>query len=95
MYSRCLNWRSCDRIPTEILVEPEVEIEPNLSYQEHPAKILDCKERSTRAKEIRMYNIQWSNHMEEEAKGRLRIIWAKTTPISYLKELVHVGNGDA
>jgi hypothetical protein len=28
---------------------------------------LDQKERSTRARSIRMYKIQWSNHSEEEA----------------------------
>jgi hypothetical protein len=54
-------------LPTEIIVEPEVEIEPDLSYQEYPSKVLDCKERSTRAKSIKMYTIQWSNHSEEEA----------------------------
>jgi hypothetical protein len=38
-----------------------------LSYQEHPVKVLDQKERSTRARSIKMYKIQWSNHTEEEA----------------------------
>jgi hypothetical protein len=47
--------------------ELEVEIEPDLSYQEYPSKVLDCKERSTRAKSIKMYKIQWSNRLEEEA----------------------------
>jgi hypothetical protein len=54
-------------LPTEMLPEPELEIEPNLSYQEHPVKVLDQKERSTRARLIWMYKIQWSNHSEEEA----------------------------
>jgi hypothetical protein len=44
-----------------------VEIEPDLSYQEYPSKVLDFKERSTQAKSIKMYKIQWSNHSEEEA----------------------------
>jgi hypothetical protein len=44
-----------------------LEIEPDLSYQEHPVKVLDQKERSTRARSIKMYKIQWSNHTEEEA----------------------------
>jgi hypothetical protein len=57
----------CVRLPTEIIAEPELEIEPDLSYQEYPSKILDCKERSTRAKSIKTYKIQWSNHSEEEA----------------------------
>jgi hypothetical protein len=59
--------KRCVRLPTEIIAEPEVEIEPDLSYQEYPSKVLDFKERSTRAKSIKMYKIQWSNHSEEEA----------------------------
>jgi hypothetical protein len=59
--------KKCVRLATEVLSEPEVEIEPDLSYQEHPVKILDQRERSTRARSIKMYKIQWSNHSEEEA----------------------------
>jgi hypothetical protein len=59
--------RKCVRLPTEVLLEPEIEIEPNLSYQEHPIKVLDQKERSTRAKSIIMYKVQWSHHLVEEA----------------------------
>jgi hypothetical protein len=59
--------RKCVRLPTEVLPEPELEIEPNLSYQEHPVKVLDQKERSTRARSIRMYKVQWSHHLVEEA----------------------------
>jgi hypothetical protein len=59
--------KKCVRLPTEIIAELELEIEPDLSYQEYPSKVLDCKERSTRAKSIKMYKIQWSNHSEEEA----------------------------
>jgi hypothetical protein len=49
--------KKCVRVAMEVLIEPEVEIEPDLSYQEHPVKIIDCKERSTRKKAIRMYKI--------------------------------------
>jgi hypothetical protein len=59
--------KKCVRLPTEVITEPDVEIEPDLSNQEHPSKVLDCKERSTRARSIKMYKIQWSNHSEEEA----------------------------
>jgi hypothetical protein len=59
--------KKCVRLPTKVIAEPEVEIEPDLSYQEYPSKVLDCKERSTRVKSIKMYKIQWSNHSEEEA----------------------------
>jgi hypothetical protein len=58
--------RKCVCLPTKVLPELELEIEPYLSYQEHPVKVLDQKERSTRARSIRMYKIQWSHHSEEE-----------------------------
>jgi hypothetical protein len=59
--------QKCVRLPTEVLPEPELEIEPDVSYQEHPIKVLDQKERSTRARSIRMYKVQWSHHSVEEA----------------------------
>jgi hypothetical protein len=59
--------RKCVRLPTEVLPEPNIEIEPDLSYQESPVKVLDQKERSMRAKSIRMYKVQWSHHSVEEA----------------------------
>jgi hypothetical protein len=59
--------RKCVRFPTEVLPERELEIEPDLSYQEHPVRILDQKERPTRARSIRMYKVQRSHHSVEEA----------------------------
>jgi hypothetical protein len=59
--------KKCVRLPTDIIAEPEVEIEPDLSYQEYPSKVLDFKERSTWATSIKMYKVQWSNHSKEEA----------------------------
>jgi hypothetical protein len=63
----CIPTKKCIRLPTKVITEPDIDIEPDLSYQEHPSKILDYKERSTRAKTIKMYKIHWSNHTEEEA----------------------------
>jgi hypothetical protein len=59
--------RKCVRLPTEVLPDLELEIEPDLSYQEHPIKVLDQKERSTRTRSIKMYKVQWSHHSIEEA----------------------------
>jgi hypothetical protein len=59
--------RKCVRLPTEVLPEPKLEIESDLSYQEQPVKVLDQKERSTRARSMRMYMVQWSHHSVEEA----------------------------
>jgi hypothetical protein len=47
---------------------PEVTpLEVDLSYPEHPVKILNQKDRVTRRKIIKFFKIQWSNHSEEEA----------------------------
>jgi hypothetical protein len=50
------------------IVSPEVTpLEADLSYPEHPIKILDQKDRVTRHKTIKFFKVQWSNHSEEEA----------------------------
>jgi hypothetical protein len=50
------------------VVLPEVApLDTDLTYPEHPIKILDQKSRVTRHKTIKFYKTQWSNHTEEEA----------------------------
>jgi hypothetical protein len=47
---------------------PEVTLlKADLSYLEHPIKVLDQKDRVTRCKTIKFFKIQWSNYSEEEA----------------------------
>jgi hypothetical protein len=41
--------------------------EADLTYPEHPIKILDQKDHVTRHKTIKFFKIHWSNHTEEEA----------------------------
>ncbi|WVZ52711.1 hypothetical protein U9M48_003747 [Paspalum notatum var. saurae] len=45
----------------------QIRIQPDLTYEEKPIKILDQKQRSTRRRTINFYKVQWSNHSEEEA----------------------------
>ena len=59
--------KKCVRVPEEIVEQQDLEVEPDLSYVEHPMKILDTKERSTRRAKVKMYKIQWNNPTEEEA----------------------------
>jgi hypothetical protein len=42
-------------------------LETDLTYPEHPIKILDQKSRVTRHKMIKFFMVQWRNHMVEEA----------------------------
>ena len=46
-------------------------LHPDLSYIEHPIKILDEKERVTRNKVVKFYKVQWQNHSEDEATWEL------------------------
>jgi hypothetical protein len=59
--------RKCVKIPTEIIDPQAIEIESDLTYTEHPIRVLDTKERSTRRETIKMFKIQWDHHTEEEA----------------------------
>jgi hypothetical protein len=59
-------WK-CVKVPTEIIDPQTIEIEADLTYTEHPIRVLDTKERSTRRETIRMFKIQWNHHTEEEA----------------------------
>jgi hypothetical protein len=45
----------------------DLDIQPDLTYREHPIKILEESERRTRQNVIKFYKVQWSNHTEEEA----------------------------
>jgi hypothetical protein len=49
--------KKCIKVPTEIIEQQAIEIEPDLSYIEQPLQILDTKERITRRKIIKMYKI--------------------------------------
>jgi hypothetical protein len=59
--------RKCVKVPTEIIDPQAIEIESDLTYTEHPIRVLDTKERSTRRETIKMYKILWDHHTIEEA----------------------------
>ncbi|WVZ61666.1 hypothetical protein U9M48_011504 [Paspalum notatum var. saurae] len=59
--------KKCLRVPKEVIDTSQIQIETDLTYEEHPIKILDQKQRSTRRRTINFYKVQWNNHSEEEA----------------------------
>jgi hypothetical protein len=63
--------RKCIKTPSEIINPQAVEIESDLSYIEHPIRILDTKERSIRRETVRMFKIQW-NHLLSPYSGRAK-----------------------
>jgi hypothetical protein len=59
--------KKCLKAPVDVVLLEVAPLEADLSYPEHPTKILDQKNRVTRRKTIKFFKIQWSNHSEEEA----------------------------
>jgi hypothetical protein len=53
--------------PMDVVLPEMAPLEADLAYPEHPIKILDQKSHVTRQKMIKLYKIQWSNNMVEEA----------------------------
>jgi hypothetical protein len=59
--------KKCLKTPVDVVLPEVTPLKADLSYPEHPIKVLDQKDRVTRHKTIKFFKIQWSNHSEEEA----------------------------
>jgi hypothetical protein len=59
--------KKCLRMPEEQAPLEGLEVQEDLTYTEHPVKILETSERVTRKKKIKMCRVQWSHHTEDEA----------------------------
>ena len=44
-----------------------LDVQEDLTYREHPVRILEEAERRTRNRAIKFLKVQWSNHSEDEA----------------------------
>jgi hypothetical protein len=58
--------KKCLKAPVDVVLPKVAPLDTDLTYPEHPIKILDQKSRATRRKTIKFYKIQWSNHTEEK-----------------------------
>jgi hypothetical protein len=58
--------KKCLRVTEEQITMEDLDAKEDLSYQEHPVRILETSERVTRNKRIKMCMVQWSHHTEEE-----------------------------
>jgi hypothetical protein len=59
--------KKCLCVPEEQLPMEDLDAKEDLSYQEHPVRILETSERVMRNKKIKMCKVQWSHHTEDEA----------------------------
>jgi hypothetical protein len=62
-----LQLKKCLKAPMDVVLPEVTPLEADLTYPEHPIKILDQKDRVTRCKTIKSFKVHWSNHLEEEA----------------------------
>ena len=51
--------KKCLRVPDEAMEIEGLPLQPDLTYIEHPVKILDEKERVTRNNVVKFYKVQW------------------------------------
>ena len=63
--------RKCVADADTVMTTRQPAIQPNLSYAEHPVKILDRKEKVLRTKVIKYVKVQWSGQEEREATWEL------------------------
>jgi hypothetical protein len=54
------------KAPVDIVLPEVTPLEVDLSYPEHPIKVLYQKDRVMRSKMIKFFKVQWSNNTEEE-----------------------------
>jgi hypothetical protein len=59
--------KKCLRVTEEQIPKDDLDAKEDISYQEYPVKVMEMSERVTRNKKIKMCNVQWSHHIEEEA----------------------------
>ncbi|WVZ76241.1 hypothetical protein U9M48_024230 [Paspalum notatum var. saurae] len=59
--------KKCLRVPKEQAPLEGLEVQEDLTYTEHPVKILHTSERTTGNTRIKMCPVQWSHHTEAEA----------------------------
>jgi hypothetical protein len=64
--------KKCLRVPDQTIEVMDVALEPDLTYSEHPIRVLDQKDRITRRKTLKFYKIQWNQHTEDEATWKLK-----------------------
>jgi hypothetical protein len=55
-------------------------LEPDLTYSEHPIRVLDQKDKITRRRVLKFYKIQWNQHTEDESTWETQDFLEKNFP---------------
>jgi hypothetical protein len=59
--------KRCLKPLTDVIIEDNIPLKPDLTYKAYPTKILDQQDRVTHNRTTRFHNIQWKDHSEDEA----------------------------
>jgi hypothetical protein len=55
----------------------DVNLKPDLTYSEHPIRVLDQKDRVIRKRTLKFYKVQWNQHTEEEGTWETKDFFEK------------------
>jgi hypothetical protein len=72
--------KKCLRIPDRTIDVVDVTLEPDLTYSEHPIRVLDQKDRITRKRTLKFYKVQWNQHNKDVATWETQDFLEKTFP---------------
>ena len=75
-----------------VLAYEPINVEPDLTYEEQPIKIIDHKIKELRNKSVKMVKVVWKNHLIEEATWEPEFEMRKNYP-SLFPESVDSGDG--
>jgi hypothetical protein len=72
--------KKCLRIPDRTMDVMDVTLEPDLTYSEHPIRVLYQKDKITRKRALKFYKVQWNQHTEDEATWETQDFLEKIFP---------------
>ena len=59
--------KKCFKDPDRAVDHESIDLQEDLTYKEHPVRILDEAERRTRNNSVKFLKVQWSHHSDKEA----------------------------
>jgi hypothetical protein len=73
--------KKCLWIPDRTIDVVDVTLELDLTYSEHPIRILDQKNIITQKRTLKFYKVQWNQHTEDEATWETQDFLEKNFPM--------------
>jgi hypothetical protein len=72
--------KKCLQVPDRTIDITDITLETDLTYSEHPIRVLDQKDGITRRKTLKFYKIQWNQHSQDEATWETQDFLDKNFP---------------